>query len=204
MNISDHKSDLVRLFCMGGLFLGGVNASLASDGNHELNLSGQWTVTYDKDKVAAIHLPGTLTDAGLGAACTLKPSMEKEVFLNLKAMYSYVGKATYARKVMVPKEWKKQRIILHFDRTLWTSQVKVNGQLLKESGESLSVPHEFDVTDYVTLGKENQLEITIDNSKKYDITFNELAHSYTNETQTKWNGILGKISLEAKPQSYIP
>lgn len=203
MNISDHKSDLVRLFCMGGLFLGGVNASLASDGNHELNLSGQWTVTYDKDKVAAIHLPGTLTDAGLGAACTLKPSMEKEVFLNLKAKYSYVGKATYARKVMVPKEWKKQRIILHFDRTLWTSQVKVNGQLLKESGESLSVPHEFDVTDYVTLGKENQLEITIDNSKKYDITFNELAHSYTNETQTKWNGILGKISLEAKPQSYI-
>lgn len=203
MNISDYKSDLVRLFFMGNLLLGGVNASLASDGSHELNLSGLWTVTYDKDKAAAINLPGTLTDAGLGTPCTLKPSMEKEVFLNLKAKYSYVGKATYARKVWVPKEWKKQRIILHFDRTIWTSQVKVNGQLLKETGESLSVPHEFDVTDYVTLGKENLLEITIDNSKKYDITFNELAHSYTNETQTKWNGILGKISLEVKPQSYI-
>lgn len=80
MNISDHKSDLVRLFCMGSLFLGGVNASLASDGNHELNLSGQWTVTYDKDKVAAIHLPGTLTDAGLGVACTLNLVWKRKFF----------------------------------------------------------------------------------------------------------------------------
>lgn len=70
-------------------------------------------------------------------------------------------------------------------------------------GESLSVPHEFDVTDYVAFGKENRLEIVIDNSKQYDISTGELAHSYTNETQTKWNGILGKIALEAKPQSYI-
>lgn len=65
---------------MGNLLLGGVNASLASDGSRELNLSGLWTVTYDKDKAAAINLPGTLTDAGLGTPCTLKPSMEKEVF----------------------------------------------------------------------------------------------------------------------------
>ena len=203
MKKNEYKGSLARLFFMSFMLLTGLNASIASDGIYELNLAGQWNVTYDKDKVATINLPGTLTDGNLGTPCTLKPSMSKEVFLNLKAKYSYVGKATYSRKVLVPKEWKKQRVILHFDRTLWTSQVKVNGILLSKICESLSVPHEFEITDYVAFGKDNLLEITIDNSKKYDISLSELAHCYTNETQTKWNGILGKICLETKPQTYI-
>ena len=187
---------------IGMLFLG--NVLFAQAGNiHEVNLAGTWRVNYDNGKNAEIQLPGTLTDAGLGTPCTLQPSMQKEVFLNLKAKYSYVGEATYTKKVFIPKEWKKNRVLLHFDRTLWTSQVKVNGRKVNGMGESLSVPHEFDLTSYVDFGKENELDITIDNSKKYEISYNDLAHSYTNETQTKWNGILGRISLEEKPQNYI-
>ena len=197
------KNKWMRIPMLGGLLVGNVLAVHAEVGNHEINLAGTWQVTYDQGKKAEMQLPGTLTDARLGAPCTLEPSMKKEVFLNLKAKYSYVGEATYSRKIFIPKDWKKSRVILHFDRTLWTSRVNVNGKQVDGMGESLSVPHEFDVTDYVDFGKDNQLSITIDNSKKYDISNGDLAHSYTNETQTKWNGILGKISLEAKPQTYI-
>lgn len=194
---------LKKQMLLTAVFFAGMLPGYGAEVNHELDLAGTWHVTYDTDKEGVVNLPGTLTDAGLGTPCTLKPCMEKEVFLNLKAKYSYVGTATYSKSVLVPQDWKKQRVILHFDRTLWTSQVKVNGRLVSGMGESLSVPHEFDITDYVIFGKENQLSITIDNSKKYDLSFNDLAHSYTNETQTKWNGILGKIVLEAKPQNYI-
>ena len=203
MNTLGLKQSLRRSSVSAILLLGGWLASYAVGDSKELNLAGRWSVTYGTDKQGEINLPGTLTDAGLGDPCILKPSMTREVFLNLKAKYSYVGKAAYAKTVLVPSDWKKHRVILHFDRTLWASQVRVNGQLVEGKGESLSVPHEFDVTDYVAFGKENRLEIVIDNSKQYDISTNELAHSYTNETQTKWNGILGKIALEAKPQSYI-
>ncbi|MDE6163375.1 MAG: glycoside hydrolase family 2, partial [Bacteroides sp.] len=44
------------------------------------------------------------------------------------------------------------------------------------------------------------MEITIDNSRQYDISDGNLAHSYTNDTQTMWNGILGEISLRAVPE----
>ncbi len=185
------------------LFLGNVLFAQGEDFQREQNLAGTWQVTYDHGKQSTIQLPGTLTDAGLGNLCPLQPSMQKEVFLNLKAKYGYVGEATYSRKVFVPRGWKNSRIILHFDRTLWTSYVKVNNKKVEGMGESLSVPHEFDITDAIVLGKENLLEIVIDNSKKYEISYNDLAHSYTNETQTKWNGILGKIVLQAKPKNFI-
>ncbi len=203
MNHFMNKKNWIRIPVMGALLLANALVAQGAENNHEINLAGKWQVSYNHGKEAMIQLPGTLTDAGLGEPCRLKPSMQKEVFLNLKAKYSYVGEATFSKTVLIPKEWRKNRIILHFDRTLWTSRVQVNGQQVEGMGESLSVPHEFDITDYVVFGKENQLAITIDNSKKYDISFNDLAHSYTNETQTKWNGILGKIAIEAKPQTYI-
>jgi len=203
MDILKKRNKLVRISVLGILFLGNVVMARGEECKHELDLAGNWQVTYDQGKQSQILLPGTLTDAGLGMPCGLQPIMQKEVFLNLKAKYSYIGEATYARKVFIPREWKKARIVLHFDRTLWTSRVKVNGKQVEGTGESLSVPHEFDVSKELVVGKENLLEIMIDNSKRYDISYHDMAHSYTNETQTKWNGILGKIALQAKPQTYI-
>ncbi len=168
-----------------------------------IRLDGQWQVTLDGQAPASITLPGTLTDAGLGTPCTLKPSMERETFLNLKAKHAYVGKATYTRQVTVPKNWKKQRVVLHLERILWTSQVTVNGAPLPQQQESLSTPHEYDITDRLLFGQTNTISITVDNSRRYDISTNDLAHCYTNETQTKWNGMLGDISLQAKPQTFV-
>ena len=192
-------STAVLLFATGGR----LSAQTSTVGSRQMNLAGQWHVNYDGGKTAEIQLPGTLTDAGLGNPCTLKPSMEKEVFLHLKAKYSYVGKATYSKTVFVPKEWKGQRVVLSFERTLWTSCVAVNGKQLAAEGESLSAPHEYDITDLVEPGADNRLEITVDNSRKYDISTKDLAHCYTNETQTLWNGMLGRITLTAKPQTYL-
>lgn len=174
-----------------------------SANEHELSLAGEWQVSYNQNRTGSVMLPGTLTDAGLGDACPLTPCMDREGFLNLKAKYSYVGKATYRKRVMVPGDWKGQRVLLRMERTLWTSEVAVNGNKLATTCESLSTPHEFDITDYVVFGKENDVAITIDNSRKYDISTKDLAHCYTNETQTKWNGIIGQITLQAKPKHYL-
>ena len=179
-----------------------TNEAIAIKNGQTISLAGKWTVSYN-NQTAPIYLPGTLTDAHIGDSCTLKPCMQKEFFLNLKAKYNYIGVATYSKTVFIPKRWKKHNIILHFDRTLWTSQVKVNGKLVGPKQESLSTPHEYNITDYVVPGKNNQLQIIIDNTKQHDISVDELAHCYTNETQTKWNGILGNIQLEAKPLHYI-
>ena len=41
------------------------------------------------------------------------------------------------------------------------------------------------------------MTIRIDNRKRYDISVKELAHAYTEDTQVKWNGILGDMYIEA-------
>ena len=35
----------------------------------------------------------------------------------------------------------------------------------------------------------------MDNSKQYDISYNEMCHAYTDETQIKWNGVLGRMEI---------
>src|SRR5690606_28483962 len=49
----------------------------------------------------------------------------------------------------------------------------------------------------------NVLVLRIDNSRRYDISHRTMAHAYTDETQTIWNGVIGKMYLEALPQARI-
>lgn len=176
-----------------------------------LDLSGPWSVVLDSlDRGIAeqwyadaafadkANLPGTLCDAGLGRPCGLKPVMEKEVFLNLKRKYDYVGPAWYSKTVNIPSDWKGKRTVLTLERVIWRSQVWVNGQPVKGFRESLTTPHRYDITDKLKPGKPNVIVLRIDNSRQHDISVNNLAHAYTNDTQTMWNGVLGRIDLEAQ------
>ncbi|MBM6946761.1 MULTISPECIES: hypothetical protein [Bacteroides] len=40
--------------------------------------------------------------------------------------------------------------------------------------------------------------LRIDNRKQHDISMRELAHAYTEDTQVKWNGVLGRMELKAE------
>ena len=55
-------------------------------------------------------------------------------------------------------------------------------------GESLSVPHVFDLTEQLSPG-EHRITIRVDNRVQIDV--GENSHSVTDHTQTNWNGIVG-------------
>ena len=50
---------------------------------------------------------------------------------------------------------------------------------------------------------EHEFLLCIDNRKRYDISTGELAHAYTEDTQVKWNGVLGKMELKAETKLKI-
>ena len=191
-----------------------VLAASCKQASNSIDLSGKWEVAldsldqgiangwYNKSFPDQITLPGTLCDGGFGKACTLEPAMEKEIFLNLKRKFDYVGPAWYRKEVTIPDSWKDKSITLLLERVIWNSQLWVNGKKVTGHNESLSTPHSFELTDYLTPGV-NSIVIRIDNTKQYDISFSDLAHAYTNDTQTMWNGVLGKLALIAKNKSYI-
>src|SRR5690554_2839334 len=181
----------------------------------EINLAGQWEVILDSldqgidakwyHQVYADHitLPGTLCDAGYGIPCTLEPVMEKEIFLNLKAKYEYIGPAWYRKEVTIPRDWEDKNILLTLERVIWNSRVWINGKRVEGYNESLSTPHYFQLEDYLIPGQKNSIAIRVDNRKQHDISIRNLAHAYTNDTQTLWNGILGQITLTAKEKISI-
>ena len=105
----------------------------------EMDLSGEWEVALDSlDKGISekwymesfpdkITLPGTLCDAGYGTPCTLEPTMDKEIFLNLKRKFDYLGPAWYKKECFIPAEWNEKEVFLTLERVIWNSQVWING-----------------------------------------------------------------------------
>lgn len=174
-----------------------------------MNIAGEWTVQLDSTDSGLkngwqnmnfkqlMKLPGTTDDAGLGIPNKLKPSLEKLQMSHLTRKNSYLGAAWYTREITVPKDWKGKELILKLERVIWKTNVWVDGKELQAEQNSLIAPHYFDLSKYLTAGKTHRLTIRIDNRKLFDISVDNMAHAYTNETQIIWNGIIGKMEIEA-------
>jgi hypothetical protein len=117
----------------------------------------------------------------------------------LKPVKYYKGAAWYQKDVDVPEGWTAKRVVLFLERCHWESTVYVND---KKAGSqnSLSTPHEYDLTGLLAPGK-NRISIRIDNRVIIPIGVN--SHSITDHTQSNWNGITGDINLVATSKVFI-
>lgn len=111
----------------------------------------------------------------------------------------YVGAAWYQKKIVIPKSWKNKVIILSMERCHWETTLWVDG---KDAGSenSLSTPHRYILSSLAP--GEHILTLRVDNRVK-EIDPGPDAHSVSDNTQSNWNGVVGKITLEARPKSYI-
>lgn len=187
------------------LFL--LSCFLHINAGNVIDLSGEWSVALDKEGYGEargyenrsfdnlIRLPGTTDEAGYGDPDTLKYELTKPQLLHLTRKYSYMGPAWYTREISVPETMNGKRFILSLERVIWSSDVWIDGEKVTGTGSSLSTPHIFDLTSKIKPGKKQRLTIRIDNRKKFDTSVQELAHAYTDHTQTIWNGITGEISI---------
>ena len=201
--------------------------SLSSFTNNEIDLSGIWQfqidrndqgVTakwYNRNLTDEIKLPGSMAEFLKGDDITLKTAWTGTIYDSsfyymprlakyrqpgnihipfwLTPAKHYVGAAWYQKEVVIPENWKNQRVILHLERTHIETRVWVND---KEVGlqNSLVAPHEYDLSAYLTSGKQ-RITIRVDNRDKINVGPD--SHSISDHTQGNWNGIIGKIALEA-------
>lgn len=190
-----------------------------------IDLSGKWKFAMgDKPEYNDnITLPGSMLTNNKGNEVSVNtqwvsslydssfyfnPYMEKyRVVGNMKFPFfltpskHYVGTAWYEKTVNVPKEWKKSRILLYLERPHIETTVFVNGHKAGRDS-SLSVAHEFDITPYIIYGKPNTIAIKIYNGIE-NVCVGQDSHSVTDQTQGNWNGIIGRMQLQAVPKSYI-
>ncbi|MCX6226272.1 MAG: hypothetical protein NTV01_16245 [Bacteroidia bacterium] len=181
--------------------------------NDEISLAGKWALSLNYisdsdnsypqllDYNLSVTLPSTLDSAGIGTPIHVEPTLNREVMLHLQRKVSYIGPAYYRKEIDIPRSWEGRHISLKLERVLWESVVWIDD---KKAGtnNSLSTPHYYDLSAYLTPGK-HTITICIDNSRKFVLNRNDLAHAYTEETQIKWNGILGEISLKTGNAAHI-
>ena len=166
-----------------------------------ISLAGKWQVELGESKSAFARgkrvvtdaakraiLPGTIDTNHLGFAP--KDTMETTY---LTRLYAYKGAARYSRTINIPKDWKKKPVELFLERTRPT-WVYVDGELV-DSCNFISTPQRYLLPKKVKPGK-HLLEIVVDNGKGVPDQVYGSSHAYTEDTQTNWNGIIGRIELQ--------
>lgn len=183
----------ILIACLGLVSLGlqAQSISLAGEWNVELGKSGS---AFAKSKRASqgevkrAILPGTIDTNHLGFAP--KDTMETT---HLTRLYAYKGAARYSRTINIPKDWKKKPVELFLERTRPT-WVYVDGELV-DSCNFISTPQRYLLPKKVKPGK-HLLEIVVDNGRGVPEQVYGSSHAYTEDTQTNWNGIIGRIELQ--------
>ena len=166
-----------------------------------ISLAGKWQVELGESKSAFARgkrvvtdaakraiLPGTIDTNHLGFAP--KDTMETTY---LTRLYAYKGAARYSRTINIPKDWKKKPVELFLERTRPT-WVYVDGELV-DSCNFISTPQRYLLPKKVKPGK-HLLEIVVDNGRGVPDQVYGSSHAYTEDTQTNWNGIIGRIELQ--------
>ena len=198
-----------------------------------ITLSGRWLFSLDPNNVGenekwydskladSMRLPGSTAENGYGDDVSVDtkwtgaiidrswftdPKYEKyrqagsvKMPFWLTPVKHYVGPAWYQKQVDIPDTWIGKRVVLFLERCHWQTKVWVDGTAAGMQG-SLSTPHIYDLSGLMSPGK-HLLTIRVDNSIKYDVGVN--AHSVSDHTQTNWNGIVGRLELQATDPVWV-
>ena len=201
--------------------LGASSSTIAAQVSQVLPLDGTWHLT-SRLSAERVTLPGSLLTNGLGDEISVdtrwtgslydssyyfNPFMEpyrhagrmKFPFF-LTPQKHFVGEATYSRTVTIPRNWKHRHITLFLERPHIETTVFVNGHKVGHQ-MSLSVPHQYDLTDFLRPGRENEISIRVYNGIE-NVCVGQDSHSVTDQTQGNWNGIAGRIELRTAPLIY--
>jgi hypothetical protein len=198
-----------------------------------LSLAGPWRFQLDRADAGAgqrwferalpgqIHLPGALQNQGFGDDITVdtkwtgdvgsdrwkrrpeyaqyrQPGNIKVPFF-LQPQKHYVGAAWYQRDFEVPEAWAGQRVALTLERPHWGTQVWLDGRPLG-TNLSLSTPHVYELGMGLQPGQ-HTLTLRVDNRVLVEV--GDWSHSVSDHTQGNWNGVIGRIELDATPALWL-
>lgn len=193
---------LLHLLSASILFSIFIYPTVSISDDNWLPLDGQWRFALDKENQGVknswfndelkdqITLPGTTDENRKGS-----PNDNRNTG-KLTRAFPYYGVAWYQRDIDIPNDWSGKRIVLFLERTK-TTHLWLDDKDLGEQN-SLVAPHEY-VLGNVSPGK-HRLTVLVDNNNHPPIGD---PHQISDETQTNWNGVIGKIGLKATDSVWI-
>jgi hypothetical protein len=168
-----------------------------------ISLAGRWNFRLDPEQKGEaegwfsspfedqIILPGTTDENKKGT------KIDERRDDRLSRVFDFKGPAWYQRRISIPGSWRDQRITLHLERTKYTRVWVDTADCGTQDG--LSAPQIYDLTGVLAPG-EQTLTILVNNAKVPPIG---PAHALDERTQTNWNGIIGRLELQASAPVWL-
>jgi len=161
------------------------------------DLQGEWGLYQDGEKKYgqppkcndAIVLPDSTAHAKKGT-CDNEPNTGY-----MTDRYYFEGYAWYSKTIWVEEDWTDKNITLFLERTR-ISTVYIDG-IEMNTEDSLCGFHKHDLTGKLTAG-EHILTVRVNNTD-YPT---KGGHMTSPDTQTNWNGIVGRIELQIRELCY--
>ena len=188
-------------------FLLAAGLLLSACRTQPLDLAGRWAVCLEDPSrqipddelpdafLDALTLPGTTDLAGLGT----EPAKTDETS-RLSRRHAFIGRAWYQRAIRIPHAWKGQEVFLTLERTK-AARIFVDGRPVSTSNDiSTSQTHPLGI---LKPGR-HSLTVCVDNGGGVPALVMRSSHMFSEDTQTNWNGILGRICLSTAPQLALP
>lgn len=172
-----------------------------------IDLRGTWNFALDpqekgvQEKFWNISLPETVALPGTTDTNRKgKENTNKSETTYLSRLYKYEGAAWYSKMIDIPADWNGKHILLFLERTrpttVWVDNREVG------TCNYLSTPQEYDLSSFLTPGQ-HKLTIRVDNGKSIPAQIRSSSHACTESTQTNWNGIIGRMELQAMNPLFI-
>jgi len=188
------------------------------DANDE-GLKAKW---FNAVLPETINLPGSMNENFKGDDITLKtkwtgsiydssyfynPSLAKyRQANNIKIPFwltpnkHYVGVAWYQKDIQIPADWNGKRMVLsleypHSETRVWIDDIEIGSQY------TFVVAQNFELPANLKPGK-HTITLQIDNRIKA-INVGQDSHSLTDHTQGNWNGVVGKMFIQAGSPIYF-
>lgn len=179
-----------------------------------VSLAGRWEFALGDTTnfVDSIMLPSTTDiarkgDGTVGGIIVEKIDPERDdaavtsvLTRHLTRRYGYVGPATYARDIDIPADWAGRRVELVLERT------KVVDAYIDDvhfaHSETLAAPAELALPGWISPGR-HRLRLVVNNDIKA-MSARVSGHQVSEDTQTNWNGIMGRIELRSSGQISMP
>jgi hypothetical protein len=188
----------------------------STGGNKKLkiiDLSGEWRYETDADNIGysqefykrelkndGFKLPGSACENAVGIKQESFLELSLETVRCLRQKYNYIGALWLQRDVYVPESFDGKHLTLFLERVNIASELWIDGEKVHRQIIELSTPHEYDLTGILTSGN-HTLTLRIDNSDLLNI--DGMASGYSDDTQSIWLGIIGKIELRCKDIFHI-
>lgn len=175
---------------------------------YSIDLSGKWRYETDLENIGICEkfyerrlkyenftLPGDACLNKVGKAFTPFKALSYEAVRSLRPAFEYVGALWLQHDFILPEEVVDKYLTLFLERVniasdLWIDGIKIDRQIIE-----ITTPHIYNLTGKIKSGS-HTITLRIDNSNLLNI--DGMASGYSVDTQSIWNGIIGKIELRCE------